>query len=144
MTGSFRPSSATSDADGVNILFLCPHGAAKSVIANALAQRIASEQGVRLESGNAGTDPDEFVNSIAADALAERGLAASAIPRLVTAGLIERADLVVSLGCPVAQLPAVPRQFIDWSDVPDASVDVEELISILEIRLGTLIAGNIN
>lgn len=143
MTGSSNASLPGDEENGLTILFLCPHGAAKSVIAKALAQRVTAEQNVRVASSNAGTEPDEAVNPIALDALVAIGVEVTEPPRLVSSEDVDRADLVVSMGCAVGDLPAVPKAFIDWSDVPDVSVDVEALISILETRINALISSNV-
>jgi protein-tyrosine-phosphatase len=39
------------------VLFLCPHNAAKSVIAAAYCERLPAERGVPLRATSAGTDP---------------------------------------------------------------------------------------
>jgi arsenate reductase (thioredoxin) len=61
-----------------NILFLCPHGVAKSVIAAAITQQLALEAGIELNISNAGTEPDEFIPVKVIDLLASDGLDVSA------------------------------------------------------------------
>ena len=39
------------------ILFMCPHGAAKSVLASAYFQRLAKERGLNVRVESAGTNP---------------------------------------------------------------------------------------
>ena len=56
------------------ILFLCPHGVAKSVMAAAITQRIALEAGLDFQVSNAGTEPDEFIPAKVIDLLAKVGL----------------------------------------------------------------------
>ena len=43
------------------ILFMCPHGAAKSVLASAYFQRLAKERALNVRVLSAGTDPDPEV-----------------------------------------------------------------------------------
>ncbi|MBT8198886.1 MAG: hypothetical protein KJO36_00080 [Acidimicrobiia bacterium] len=126
----------------MRVLYLCPHGAAKSVIATALTRDLAERRGVDVVANNAGTEPDATLNPIALNALHTRGLDYADPPRRVEGADIEAADLVVTLGCDVEDLPAVPTTLIDWSDVPDASADVEQLISILEQRIAELVVAN--
>ncbi len=54
-----------------SILFLCPHGAAKSVLASAYFQRAAKERGLNVRVDSAGTEPDEQVSSAVATDLVE-------------------------------------------------------------------------
>jgi len=45
-----------------NILFLCPHNAAKSVIAAAYFNRLAQQIGLQWLADSAGTEPSEAVS----------------------------------------------------------------------------------
>jgi arsenate reductase len=56
------------------VLFLCPHNAAKSVIAAAYFGRLAAERGVTLRASSAGTDPDPGVAPGVAAALLVEGI----------------------------------------------------------------------
>jgi protein-tyrosine-phosphatase len=55
--------------DDCALLFLCPHNAAKSVIAAAYCERLAAERDVTLRATSAGTDPDPGVSPSVAAAL---------------------------------------------------------------------------
>jgi hypothetical protein len=44
------------------VLFMCPHGAAKSVLASAYFERLAKERGLNVRVESAGTDPDPTVS----------------------------------------------------------------------------------
>ncbi|MBT8203642.1 MAG: hypothetical protein HKN74_14340 [Acidimicrobiia bacterium] len=124
----------------MHVLFLCPHGAAKSVLATALLRDLARRDGIDLTVSNAGTEPDPAINPVALAALARRTLEFSDVPRRVDRGQIAAADIVVSLGCRLEELPATPKRFVDWSDVPDASEDVDGLCEVLSSRLGSLLS----
>ncbi len=122
----------------MHVLFLCPHSAAKSVIATAMMRNRAERHGWAVTASKAGTEPDDEINPIALVALHTRGLTHSDQPRLVTAADIDAADTVVSFGCAPDELPTTPRWFVDWSDAPDVSVDVDALCEYVEQRLGDL------
>ena len=47
------PSAATP-----TVLFMCPHGAAKSLMASAYFQKLAKERGLNVRVDSAGTEPD--------------------------------------------------------------------------------------
>src|SRR5215218_3779881 len=111
--------------DDRTVLFLCPHNAAKSVIAAAYCERLAAERGVPLRATSAGTDPDPGVSPGAAAALLAEGIDVWAHrPRRVTAEELVRASRVVSLGCNLGDL-APPGLVIErWEDVPSPSADL--------------------
>jgi arsenate reductase (thioredoxin) len=72
--------------DDCTILFLCPHNAAKSVIAAAYYEQLAAERGLTLRATSAGTDPDPGVSPGVAAALLAEGIDVRAHrPRRVTA-----------------------------------------------------------
>ena len=92
----------------MHILYLCPHGAAKSVIATSLTREMTARMDVCVTAANAGTEPDEENSPIALEALRTRGLTHATPPSLVLQHDIEQADIVVTLGCPIESLPAGP------------------------------------
>ena len=98
------------------VLFVCPHGAAKSVVAAAHLRRLAAARGLDLEAVAAGTEPDAELSPAAVKGLAAEGLAARpARPRPVTLHDLGAATRVVSFGCAV-DTGAVPAE--RWDDVP--------------------------
>jgi protein-tyrosine-phosphatase len=104
------------------ILFLCPHGAAKSVLASAYFQRLAKERGLNVRVDSAGTDPDPEVGKAVAAHLTKTGYALPVDkPRRATASDIEQADVVVSVGCDLAGLPQPRGELLKWDDVPGPS-----------------------
>jgi arsenate reductase len=123
----------------VHVLFLCPHGAAKSVIAAAMLNDLARGRHLDITASSAGTEPEGEINPIAVDTLKARQLPIPDAPQLATKHHVERADIVVSLGCAIDTLSTQPRRWVDWSDAPAASEDVEGLCELLTHRLETLL-----
>jgi arsenate reductase (thioredoxin) len=126
-----------------SVLFVCPHGAAKSVLAAAYFQRLADERGLSVIARSAGTEPDPAVNAAVIEQLQADGLPVpESAPRQVTDADLHSAAQIVSLGCDLTgRLPAgiVP---LDWSDVPPVSAGlpaarqailahVEQLVAML-------------
>jgi arsenate reductase len=104
------------------VLFMCPHGAAKSVLASAYFQRLAKERGLNVRVDSAGTDPDPEVGKAVAAHLTKSGYALPIEkPRRVNATDVEQADIVVSLGCDLAGLPQPRGKLLKWDDVPGPS-----------------------
>ena len=88
------------------VLFPCPHGAAKSVLASTYFKVMAAERGLRVRVGFAGTEPDPQIAPKVREHLQRQGLeVTSAAPREVTAADIDAADLVISLGCDLSRVP---------------------------------------
>src|SRR5688500_15753467 len=87
------------------ILFLCPHNAAKSVIAAAYFARLARERGLDFRAASAGTSPDAVPSPAVVAMLREEGIdVAGYRPRCVTRDDLTGAHRVVSLGCDPADL----------------------------------------
>ena len=107
------------------VLFLCPHGAAKSVMAAAYFQRLVEKRGLNLHADAAGTDPSPEVAPAVVALLREEGIdVVHYQPRAVTKDDVESAVRVVSLGCPVNDLPIVPTVIEHWDDVPLPSINL--------------------
>ncbi len=101
------------------VLFVCLHGAAKSVVAAAQFRRLAAARGVAADAVAAGTDPDPELAPAAVKGLAGDGLPATpARPRPVTLYDLDSAGRVVSFGCEVA--PSKGQRVEQW-DVPAVS-----------------------
>jgi protein-tyrosine-phosphatase len=106
------------------VLFVCPHGAARSVLASAYFQRLARERGLDVQVDSAGTDPDDAVSPAVAERLRRNGYTVPVTkPRAVTKQDLAAADVVISLGCDVSKLPAQPREIRKWDEVPGPSED---------------------
>jgi protein-tyrosine-phosphatase len=122
------------------VLFVCLHGAAKSVVAAAHFRRLAAARGLTVTAAAAGTEPDLELAPGAVKGLAGDGLAAApARPRPVTLYDLQSATRIVSFGCDVA--PARGQRVDQW-DVPAVSdgyaaardrivVNVERLVADL-------------
>jgi arsenate reductase (thioredoxin) len=101
------------------VLFLCPHGAGKSVLASAYFARLAKERGMNVIIDSAGTEPDPVVGPAVAKHLREQGYEVPiAKPRAVTSADWESADVVVSMGCDLKGQPKPRGTLRSWDDVP--------------------------
>jgi len=121
------------------VLFVCLHGAAKSVIAAAHFRRLASARGLAIDAVAAGTEPDPELAAGAVKGLAGDGLrAAPARPRPVTLHDLDRAIRVVSFGCEIA--PAHGQPIEQW-DVPAVSDGYEAARDRIVAKVERLVAG---
>jgi arsenate reductase (thioredoxin) len=107
------------------IVFVCPHGAAKSVLAAAYCQQLADQRGVPLHATSAGTEPDAEVSPAVLALLRAEGIDVAGLrPRRVTSEELAMARRIISLGCDLSEL-ARPGMLIEhWDDVPPPSQDL--------------------
>jgi arsenate reductase (thioredoxin) len=98
------------------VLFVCLHNAGRSQMSQALFERAA---GGRHRAMSAGTTPADRVHPEVVEVMAELGIDVSGrTPRLLTRGLAEQADVVVTMGCG-DECPYIPgKRYLDW-DLPD-------------------------
>lgn len=103
------------------VLFMCPHSAAKSVLAASYFNRTAEARGLDIRAEFAGTEPDDEISPNVLAMLARDGFDAPVHgPRLVSADELAAAARIVSMGCEVEA-----ANVIHWRDVPPVSVDAE-------------------
>lgn len=113
------PTGQRPAAMPTRVLFLCPHGAAKSVLASAYFQKLARERGLNVRVDAAGTEPDATVSPAVSDHLRRQGYRVPIdTPRTVTPDDLAGADVVISLGCDVKALPGESSAVQRWDDVP--------------------------
>ena len=104
------------------IVFLCPHGAAKSIIAAAYCQQLADRQNVPLCATAAGTEPDAEVSPAVLELLRSEGIdVADQRPRRVTPEELVAAARIISLGCDLDDLQTADTVVEHWDDVTPPS-----------------------
>ncbi|MBA3414107.1 MAG: phosphotyrosine protein phosphatase [Chloroflexia bacterium] len=127
-------------SDGT-VLFLCPHNAAKSLLAAAEFDRLALARGLPLRADTAGTEPDVGPAPAVVAALAAEGIDVSAHrPRRVTAADLANAVRVVSLGCGREALGFPVARLDQWDDVPAASRDLDAARAAIRRHVESLVA----
>jgi len=122
------------------ILFLCPHGAAKSVMASTFFKKLATQNGLDMNTTYAGTDPDPEVFPPVIKLLASEGLeVANHTPRHVTREDLEKAYRIISLGCDVNDLASQSTEIEYWNDVPSPSKSLHEARDLIYTKVEKLI-----
>jgi arsenate reductase (thioredoxin) len=122
-----------------NVLFICPHGAAKSVLASAYFKQLAAERGIRVQVDAVGTEPAAEVGAPVAARLKQQGLAVPiSKPRPVTANDVAQADIVVSIGCDVSHIPSTSK-LRRWDDVPDLSENFDASDAAIRAKAQALV-----
>jgi arsenate reductase len=122
------------------VLFMCPHGAAKSVLASAYFLRLAKERGLNVLVESAGTEPDETVSPRVAAHLKAQGYAIPvAKPRKVASKEFASADVIISIGCDLAGLPEPRGRLVRWDEVPAPSDDFKAADDAIRKRVNELV-----
>jgi len=125
------------------VLFVCLHGAAKSVIGASHFRRLAAARGLAVDAVATGTEPDPELAPGAVKGLAGEGLSATpSRPRPVTLYDLASASRIVSFGCDVAP---VKGQRVDHWDVPAVSDGYaaarDRIVANVERLVSELVAG---
>ncbi|MGI9607893.1 MAG: hypothetical protein ACR2P0_17325 [Acidimicrobiales bacterium] len=120
-----------------NVLFLCPHNAAKSVAAAAFLERASADRGLDVLVKTAGTEPDPEVNPIVRNRLVADGLPVEVVPRAVSDDDLKAADIVVNIGCDLAGRPGADATR-DWN-IPNFSDNPIAAFAAIESHVATLL-----
>jgi arsenate reductase len=126
--------------DERRILFVCRHGAAKSVLAASLTRGAARSRGLDLRASARGVEPQERMSTALVSLLPEEeeGLAA-ARPRRVTAEDVASAWRVVTFNVDPGELPGTPNGHERWDDVPSVADDPAGARAAIERHVAELL-----
>jgi arsenate reductase (thioredoxin) len=98
------------------ILFVCVENGGRSQMAQAFAEKCG------LKAVSAGTHPSSRINPLVLEAMNEKGIDLSRkTPKTLTSQMVNRATLVVTMGCSVAEvcprpmLAQIQKKLVDWS-----------------------------
>ena len=122
------------------ILFLCPHNAAKSVLAATYCQHLAAQCGLDVQVTSAGTEPDAAASPAVVALLRTEGLDVTHHrPRQVTREELEAAFRVISLGCDVSHLAPPATRVEHWDDVPAPSQHLGQARAVIYAHVARLV-----
>jgi len=124
------------------VLFLCVHNAGRSQMALGWFTHLAGDRAIAYSGGSA---PADAINAAAVAAMAEVGIDIThEHPRRWTPEMVERADVVVSMGCG-DECPVVPgTRYEDWplDDPAGQGLDaVRPIRDAIEQRVRALLAS---
>jgi arsenate reductase (thioredoxin) len=120
------------------VVFICEHGGAKSVIAAEYFSRIAAARELALRGEAAGVDPYEQVPSGVVSGLAAKGIDVSRYkPQAVSLETFANAALVVRFGCDAATPTGCAVE--DWGDVPAVSEGFDRAHEVIVERVERLV-----
>jgi protein-tyrosine-phosphatase len=122
------------------VVFVCEHGAAKSIIAKAEFERLAKEKGLSVEVVSRGTTPDaEIASGVRKGLLADGTDLGSARPVKISAKDLEGASRVVTFGPDLAEWMPKGVKVLDWSAAPSPSKDYKEARDYIRKQVESLV-----
>jgi arsenate reductase (thioredoxin) len=107
------------------IIFVCEHGAAKSIIAAAYFNKLAQEIGLDQQAIARGTNPDPELSQTAVEGLRQDGLIPDVtIPQELSSQELQTASQVIAF-CKLLDSYGSEKVIEYWDDVPPVSQHYE-------------------
>jgi protein-tyrosine-phosphatase len=126
--------------DKPRVVFVCEHGAAKSVVAAAHFNHLARERGLAVRAIARGTVPDERMAPVAVKGLVADGLKApEGNPVLVRPEELAGARRTVALGCDLSRVAPRGVRVDRWDEIPPMSADYAAARDAIVKRVKTLL-----
>jgi arsenate reductase (thioredoxin) len=117
------------------IVFVCEHGAAKSIIAATYWNKYAQQQGVRIQGLARGTYPDIALSGYAAAGLLEDGLIPNQLtPQKLLPEEVSAAERVIAF-CDLREVDSKKTNIEYWENVPAVSEDYGKARDIIVANL---------
>ncbi len=118
----------TEGKEAPSVLFMCVHNAGRSQMAAGLLKNLA---GNRIKVFSAGSKPSNELNPAAVEAMGEIGIDISQnMPMLFDENLMEKVDIVITMGCGDA-CPILPgKSYLDWQLDDPANQKIEKVREI--------------
>ena len=102
------------------VVFVCEHGAAKSLIAAAYFNKLAAGRGLAVRATFRGVDPQDAMSVRAVAGLKEDGLAIpDGRPTALAASDVAAATHIFAIGCALPAGATRSGKASSWDDVPD-------------------------
>jgi protein-tyrosine-phosphatase len=119
----------------LTVVFVCEHGAAKSILAAAYFNQFASEMGLNLHAVARGTHPDTHLSPQAVKGLSEDGLTPTeSVPQKLTEADLQSAQQVIAF----CELPVEyhGQTIVErWDDIPPVSENYAQARDVLVERV---------
>jgi arsenate reductase (thioredoxin) len=127
--------------DRPTVLFVCVHNAGRSQMAAGYLRALGGED---VEVLSAGSAPNDEINPVAVEAMAEEGIdIAGNMPKILTIEAVKESDVVITMGCGDA-CPIFPgKRYEDWELDDPAGQDIDAVRPIrdeIRRRIEVLIA----
>ena len=109
-----------TSASNPAVVFVCEHGAAKSVVATAYFNKLAAERGLPFRATFRGTDPQAELSQSTLKGLRDDGIEIPiGKPAVISQEDVAKATHVFAIGCTLPARAKNSGKASDWSDVPE-------------------------
>jgi arsenate reductase (thioredoxin) len=113
-------TQASAGAPAPHVVFVCEHGAAKSLIATAYFNKLAAERGLAARATFRGVDPQDALSVKAVAGLKEDGLTVpDGRPTALGVADVAAATHIFAIGCALPASATQSGKAGSWNDVPD-------------------------
>jgi protein-tyrosine-phosphatase len=117
---AFALQSGQPGGASPSVMFVCEHGAAKSLIASAYFNKLAAERGLKARASFRGVAPQDDLSVRAVAGLRADGLTIpEQKPTAIAAADVDRATHIFAIGCQLPASAAKSGKAASWDDVPD-------------------------
>ena len=117
------------------IIFVCEHGAAKSIIAAAYFNKFAREKNLRFHAIARGTHPDSELSPITVAGLHDDGLTPNeSVPQKLSLEETESAQQIIAF-CELPDEFQRNKNTEQWNDVPPVSENYEKARDMIVSKL---------
>ena len=117
---SVREQPQATGGQEPTVVFVCEHGAAKSVIATAYFNKIAAERGLKARATYRGVNPQAELSVSAMKGLKEDGLSVDEHkPVPMSQSDVDDATVIFAIGCTLPSNAKASAKGSNWDDVPD-------------------------
>jgi arsenate reductase (thioredoxin) len=114
------PMQTPSTTKAPSVIFVCEHGAAKSVIATTYFNKLSAERGLPYRATFRGTSPQEDLSVRAVAGLKADGIPIpEGKPSAIAPDDVTKATHIFAIGCTLPSMATASGKASDWSDVPD-------------------------
>lgn len=118
------------------IVFVCEHGAAKSILAAAYFNKVAGDQSLKVRAVARGTNPDQALSPRVVTGLREDGLIPTeSVPRKISLDDVESAERVITF-CDLPVEYQGQARIEHWEDIPPVSDNYEKARQAIVERIG--------
>jgi arsenate reductase len=123
-----------------NVLFVCLHGSAKSLIAAEYFNRLAAERDLPARALSAGTEPDDAIPPRVTQGLGADGIdVAGRRPQRPTPADLDGSAIIVTFACDLGDLTSRAPRVEHWDDVPAVSEDFKRARDVIVARVTALL-----
>jgi len=121
------------------VVFVCEHGAAKSILAATYFNKLASAGHLHLRAIARGTNPDPELSPKTIEGLHRDGLApAESVPQQLTLADLETAEQIISF-CELPEEYGKRALYENWNGIPPVSEDYEKARDMIIAELNALL-----